>query len=127
MRFGIKRTREDILFSKIIRKRDNYTCQRCKKQHATNSKGLGASHFYKRAYKWVRHYLDNADALCTACHHRFEGPSEEAIEFKLNQLGNKRFKKLKELKNKKDPFKYEKEKDRIYAELKELAFIYGVE
>lgn len=86
----------DQLFSKWIRTRDKWTCQRCKTKYQENSQGLHCSHFYGRRNESTRFEPDNCIALCYGCHKYFDETNREAYrEFKLNQLGQKRFDTLK--------------------------------
>ena len=61
---AIKRTKWDVVFSNYIRYRDNWTCQRCKKQYIEKSQGLHCSHFYGRRSWATRIEPCNAMALC---------------------------------------------------------------
>ena len=65
---AIKRTKWDVMFSNYIRYRDNWTCQRCKKQYIEKSQGLHCSHFYGRRSWATRIEPCNAMALCFGCH-----------------------------------------------------------
>lgn len=65
---AIKRTKWDVVFSNYIRYRDNWTCQRCKKQYIEKSQGLHCSHFYGRRSWATRIEPCNAMALCFGCH-----------------------------------------------------------
>lgn len=97
--FEIKRRLADRLFSKIIRRRDNFTCQRCKHPHSPTSKGLHASHYFARKREATRFYYDNLDALCLACHKLWgfgEGRAEYQ-KFKKAQLGEIRYEELARL------------------------------
>jgi hypothetical protein len=96
MSFGIKRDRADILFSLYIRNRDSWTCVRCKRQHPEGAATLGNSHFYGRRNESTRFEPDNCDSLCNMpCHHKWGGDDRmEYREFKLKQLGKKRYDQL---------------------------------
>ena len=65
---AIKRNKWDAVFSDYIRYRDNWTCQRCKKQYIVKSQGLHCSHFYGRSSWATRIEPCNAMALCFGCH-----------------------------------------------------------
>ena len=83
----------DKYFSKFIRTRDKWTCQRCKTKYKEGS--LACSHFYGRRNESTRFEPDNCIALCYGCHKYFDETNREAYrEFKLKQLGEKRFKSL---------------------------------
>lgn len=86
----------DTYFSRYIRTRDNWTCQRCLKRYEEGSQGLHCSHFFGRRNEATRFDEDNCVALCFGCHKYFDEHNREAYrDFKLNQLGEKRFKALK--------------------------------
>ena len=58
----------DSAFSKYIRTRDNWTCQRCMKKYEPPTSALHCSHFMGRAKEATRFDPENADALCYGCH-----------------------------------------------------------
>lgn len=80
----------DILLSKYIRERDG-KCVRCGKLT-----GLTNSHFWSRIHSATRYDPDNCDALCwLPCHYTWEHEKQgEYRDFKLRQLGPKRYKAL---------------------------------
>jgi hypothetical protein len=83
----------DTLFSKFIRNRDKNTCVRCHRIFKLGERGLTNSHFYGRGMKSVRYEEDNCDSLCyPGCHLYWQNQNrEEYREFKIRQLGQKRF------------------------------------
>ena len=86
----------DSLFSKWIRRRDNNTCQRCKRKFLDGEAGLHCSHFYGRVNESTRFEPDNCVAICYGCHKYFDETDREAYrDFKLKQLGEKRFNSLR--------------------------------
>ena len=65
----VKLKQADIWFSKCIRERSNWTCERCGKYYPTKeTRGLECSHFHSRAKWGVRFDPINCEALCTGCH-----------------------------------------------------------
>jgi len=58
----------DNLFSRYIRGRDKWTCQRCGTIHELGSMGLHCSHFIGRANKSTRFDEANCMSLCWGCH-----------------------------------------------------------
>ena len=58
----------DTAFSKCVRARNNWTCEKCGKQYEENSTGLHCSHVFSRRYRNIRWCGDNAQALCFSCH-----------------------------------------------------------
>ena len=113
----MKIDKADSLFSKYIRTRDKWTCQRCKKQYPENSQGLHASHFYGRANENTRFDPDNVCAICFGCHQYFDEKNREDYrDFKLKQLGKKRFDDLKIRAN----LYCKKDRKLVYLYVKEL-------
>lgn len=79
---SIKRDQADTEFSKVVRLRDKH-CQHCGKGGA-----LECAHIHGRRTKSVRWSLDNAIALCHACHRHF---TENPLDFAgwcSSQLGD---------------------------------------
>ena len=64
----IKISKQDRLFSKYIRERDNWTCQACNKTFERNTGLLDNSHFMGRRFYATRFDEDNCKALCKSCH-----------------------------------------------------------
>lgn len=91
----IKLDPADIIFSKYIRTRDGWICQRCKKKFEPNSQGLHCSHYFGRGRESTRFDPDNCDSLDFGCHRIWESQDREAYrEFKIKQLGEQKFKLL---------------------------------
>jgi len=91
----MKFDKADTTFSKYIRYRDNWTCQRCHKRHPENSQGLHCSHYFGRAKEGTRYDPDNCDALCFGCHQEWGSNDKESYRnFKIKQLGINVFKLL---------------------------------
>ena len=70
---SLKRSPADVAFSKCIRERVDYTCERCGKQFSRSSAGLHCSHNYSRTNRTIRWCKENALALCYPCHRWFGG------------------------------------------------------
>jgi hypothetical protein len=91
----VKRTTNDAKFSTYIRKRANWTCERCGRQFGGPSRGLHCAHFFGRQNIAVRHDPDNALSLCYGCHKYFdERDREDFRDFMKKKLGPNRFKML---------------------------------
>ncbi len=90
----IQRCKADAAFSTLIRERDKWTCQKCKKQYPPKSQGLDCSHFHSRKKESVRFDPENCDSLCTFCHFHLGGNPLEYVVWKQRQLGRIRFKAL---------------------------------
>jgi len=89
----------DSIWSKYIRTRDNWTCQRCDKKYAPPTSALHCSHFWSRGSWSVRFCQDNCQALCYGCHSYLGGNPQEHREFILNKLGQERFDALQKRRN----------------------------
>jgi len=94
----IRITTLDKLFSKYIRTRDKWTCQKCgRKYDAMNTKGLmglHCAHTFSRRHKLTRFDTENADALCFGCHQYLGERPLEHYEWKKARIGEKRFNEL---------------------------------
>jgi len=89
----------DSIWSKYIRTRDNWTCQRCNKKYAPPTSALHCSHFWSRGNWSVRFDFFNCQALCYGCHSYLGGNPQEHREFILNKLGQKEFDALQKRRN----------------------------
>lgn len=91
----MKLDKADVLFSKYVRTRDNWTCQRCGRGYVEGDRGLQCSHYFGRRMESVRFDPENCDSLCFGCHRIWEKEDREAYrEFKMHQLGKKGFEAL---------------------------------
>lgn len=61
----------DRIFSKLVRARARWRCERCLTQYQEGARGLECAHIIGRRNKAVRWHPLNAVALCTACHFHF--------------------------------------------------------
>jgi len=93
--FGIRRDGDDIAFSKLIRERDKWTCQRCGKVYPEKSQALHAAHIFSRGIKRTRHDPVNALALCYGCHSYFHTRPLEFHDWARERLGKKKYDALK--------------------------------
>jgi hypothetical protein len=115
----------DREWSKYIRTRDNWTCQRCSKQYDPPTSALHCSHFWSRGNWSVRFDEDNTEALCYGCHSYLGGNPVEFHKYYLEKLGQERFDALEKRKNtpKSGSVKYYKSKEfrlTIKEKMKEL-------
>ena len=92
---GIKRTPADIWFSKCIRQRAGWRCEKCGAQHAENSMGLHCSHHHSRRNAGIRLDPLGAESLCYGCHSHYGGTEARRLE----ALGAEGVALLNELKN----------------------------
>ena len=96
----MKTTPTDKWFSKCVRERAEWTCEKCKKvytegQITGKAQGLDCSHYFGRGSgNLMRHYGSNAFAHCRGCHqHLGSNPHEFAVWVK-DQLGDVRYDEL---------------------------------
>ena len=82
----MRRTAEDARTSDAVRKRDNWTCQRCHKWMG-RSQGLHAAHIFTRSIKKTRHDLDNLVSLCYGCHSWSHRNPLEFHEWVIKRMG----------------------------------------
>ena len=105
------RTVQDNIFSKIVRTRDKFTCQRCGTSHQPTNAALHCSHFFSRG-KWsTRFDLDNCISLCYGCHRYYDAHKEEYREWKIELLGEKGFEALELRSNKTGNKRYLRSKE----------------
>jgi hypothetical protein len=81
----------DTVFSRWIKKRDNYTCQRCGAKHNEKSQGLHCCHFISRRNEATRFDPFNTCAICYGCHSWFHQNPKEHELFMLGWLGKEEF------------------------------------
>jgi hypothetical protein len=94
----IKRTPADIAFSRCVRYRAGYQCERCGAQHTESSMGLHCSHVHGRRSWSVRFHPENAFALCYGCHSYMGSNPHEHEAFAISKIGPGRYELLLELK-----------------------------
>jgi NMD protein affecting ribosome stability and mRNA decay len=63
----------DSWFSKCVRLRVNWVCERCGAVHGPSSTGLHCSHIFSRRHRTIRWDGLNTQALCHACHSWYGG------------------------------------------------------
>lgn len=95
----IKITKLDQLFSQYIRSRAGWKCERCGTQYKPPTSALHCSHFWGRSNMKVRYDPDNANAHCYGCHQYLGSRPVEFHEWKLDQLGEAKFKALNQRAN----------------------------
>ena len=92
----IKLDKADLIFSKYIRLRDKFICQRCRVAHP-NGNGLHCAHFWSRRHENTRFDSDNCLALCFGCHQRLDADKQgEFREMMIKRLGEDRYRKLEQ-------------------------------
>lgn len=87
----MKRDTRDRAFSKEVRTRDGFTCQRCFTVYPENSKGLHCAHMFGRGKQNTRFDPENACALCYGCHRWLDTHPDLKRAFFIERLGAERF------------------------------------
>lgn len=95
---GIKITPADKYFSKCVRKRAHWRCERCGGSYTPSCSGLHCSHFHGRANWAVRFHPDNASSLCYGCHSFMGANPHEHQKFFMDRLGDGMYQILLETK-----------------------------
>lgn len=80
----------DLKFGKMIRDRDEHTCQRCGREGQTE-----CAHCFGRRKQTTRHDPRNACALCVRCHRYLDEHYDEKMQFFLDRLGPDEFEALR--------------------------------
>lgn len=86
-----KRSADDKRFSRAVRERDGFTCQRCFKTYPENSRGLHCAHMFGRGKISTRLDMENACALCYGCHRYLDTHPDLKREFFIGRLGEEVF------------------------------------
>ena len=90
----MKRSQADNWFSKCIRRKYNYTCQRCFKVYPSNHAGLHCSHNFSRRHRTIRWCVQNALALCYSCHEWFGSNPYESGNWLESIMGRNKLDRL---------------------------------
>ena len=114
----IKTDKRDKLFSKLVRARAGWRCERCGTPHEPNSVGLHCSHFVGRQKHATRWLPLNAFALCYGCHQYLGSRPQEHVAFVVSKRTAEEFAQLMILKHKTTKRWSEKQKEQIHRELK---------
>ena len=95
--FGqIKIRPTDAYFSKALRKKRGYRCEKCGRQYQEGERNFGVSHYWGRRHENTRFDENNCDVLCNMpCHQNFEENPYAYHEWKLKKIGKKEYAKLK--------------------------------
>lgn len=93
---NIRITKQDTIFSKLIRLRARWNCENCGK-YFPKGHGLQCAHIFSRRHQATRHDPDNACALCFTCHQYYTGNPTLFTHWVIrNLLGEGRYEMLRE-------------------------------
>lgn len=113
----IRIDKRDQIFSKLIRLRAAWMCDRCMKFFPLGH-GLQCSHFFSRRHQATRYDPDNAAAHCFTCHmYLGENPIEFTAWIKKH-LGDVRYEAL-QLRHRQVVKRTKAELEELYQHLKE--------
>ncbi len=103
----------DAAFSKIVKWRDGYECQRCE-----TDQYLQCAHLISRSYKSIRTELENATTLCRSCHMMF---THHPLEWEAwcEEKWPGRFLALKQRALRHERVEWKAERDRLVALVKD--------
>ncbi len=94
---AILRTPADAAFSKCIRERANWTCERCGTYYPEgNRNGIECSHHHSRGNWSIRFDPMNAECLCTGCHFLEGGTQQRREEVLTDQQQDILFEKMRD-------------------------------
>lgn len=95
----MKHSPADAAFSKCVRERADWICEKCGKQYEEGSMGLHCSHIFSRRHRTIRWCGDNAQALCFSCHQWFGGNPADSGLWVTDLLGEGHMALLREKKD----------------------------
>ena len=117
----MKRDKYDDLFSKLVRARAGWKCERCESGPFPSGyarQGLHNAHLYGRGKGSTRLDFDNCFSLCYGCHRYFDGRKKTAFHpWAREKLGDERYEALVRRGNTTRRWKPE-EKEQLYADMK---------
>jgi hypothetical protein len=89
----IRIDKKDTVFSKLIRLRARFNCEKCGR-YFPHGHGLQCSHFFSRRHQSTRYDPDNAAAHCFGCHQRLGANPIEFTAWIKQYLGDVRYEAL---------------------------------
>lgn len=85
----------DTIFSKLVRNKAEWRCERCDDGYAVHAENLHCSHFMGRRYRGTRWDFENAFAHCMKCHHYFSMNPVEFRRWALKAMGQEKFDRVR--------------------------------
>ena len=96
----IRRSKHDDIFSRLVRERANWACERCGRHFPPGAtQGLHCSHFYGRARKSVRWASFNAFAHCYGCHANLTAHPADFMQWIFDRIPQECYARLTALAN----------------------------
>lgn len=107
----------DTWFSKCVRERVNWHCERCGSYfpEGHDRRGLHCSHYFGRGNWSTRFHPDNAFSHCYGCHQYLGSNPSLFKEWVIERLGEGRLEIVKDIKNDKSLGRYAKRSKREIA------------
>lgn len=91
---AVKIDEADRLWSRFIRSRAGWCCQRCGKYYEPPTSALHCSHFYGRGREATRYDEFNTFSLCYGCHRYLGSHPNEHRDFVISKIGQEEFDRL---------------------------------
>ncbi len=113
----IRRKKADIIFSKLVRDRSNWTCEHCHVDKSCEPETFDCCHIMGRRSVGLRWHPDNAIGMCRKCHIWFTGHPFDWSDFCKDKFGEDRIAELRLISNR--PVKWTpKVREEIYKWMK---------
>ncbi|EHK8991103.1 hypothetical protein KCT17_003671 [Escherichia coli] len=85
----LKRDKNDLVFSQLIRERANWCCERCGRDFSERRESLHCSHLNGRRHASTRWHPFNAFAHCLGCHRVLGSEPYQFTAFAIIEFGLK--------------------------------------
>lgn len=113
----IRKKKQDVIFSKLVRERSNYCCQACGVNKRFESNLLDCAHIMGRRSVALRWHPNNAISLCRACHIFYTEHPFDFADYCREEIGGDLVAELRLVSN--IPVKWStKVRDEIYVHYK---------
>jgi len=109
----------DVIFSKLVRTKSEWRCDRCGADHSFSHEELHCSHFMGRRYRATRWDFDNCFAHCRECHHYLGLNPVIFRRWALKMMGNEKYHHVR-IKAETVTKLTEADKERLYSRLKNI-------
>ena len=114
----IRVRKADVIFSKLVRTRSNWTCESCGIDKSCEPETFDCCHIMGRRSVALRWHPDNALGMCRKCHMFFTEHPFDWSDFCRERFGEERVAELRLISNK--PVKWSKAvREDIYTHMKD--------